>query len=83
MGLTTFNFLFSPLLTFSLNVFYCAGAFVFRGAFFGGGFGSIFLDQVDCSGFESMLTQCPANPIGIHDCVHEEDAGVQCGLTGM
>ena len=83
MGLTTCNFLPSPLLMFSLNAFYCAGALVFRRAFFGGGLGSIFLDQVDCSGFESMLTQCPANPIGIHDCSHSEDAGVQCALTGM
>ena len=30
-----------------------------------------------------MLTQCPANPIGIHDCVHGEDAGVQCALSGI
>ena len=35
-----------------------------------------------CTGFESNLTSCPANPVGVHDCVHEEDAGVQCARSG-
>ena len=76
----------SPILTCRLcqNTFCYAGAIAFSNARFGGGFGRrIFLDDVDCSGLESMLTQCPANPIGNHNCVHEEDAGVQCALSGM
>ena len=76
----------SAILTCRLcqNTFCYAGAIAFSDARFGGGFGRrIFLDEVGCSGFESMLTQCPANPIGNHNCVHEEDAGVQCARTGM
>ena len=35
-----------------------------------------------CLGFEPSLIGCPASPIGTHNCVHEEDAGVQCRATG-
>ena len=31
-----------------------------------------------CVGTESRLVDCPANPIGSHNCVHGEDAGVGC-----
>ena len=55
-----------------------AGANATGNAQFGQGLGSIFLDEVMCTGFESNLTRCPANAVGVHDCVHEEDAGVQC-----
>ena len=42
------------------------------------GNGSIWLDEVRCSGSESWLANCPASPIGLHDCGHSEDAGVRC-----
>ena len=45
---------------------------------FGQGTGSIWLDQVACTGTEATLSACPANPIGTHDCSHFEDAGVRC-----
>ena len=45
---------------------------------FGQGTGSIWLDQVACVGTEARLADCPANPIGVHDCSHFEDAGVRC-----
>lgn len=47
-------------------------------AFFGAGTGSIFLDDVSCNGSEARLVECTANPIGDHNCVHAEDAGVRC-----
>lgn len=31
-----------------------------------------------CVGTERRLIDCPANPIGSHNCVHSEDAGVGC-----
>ena len=45
---------------------------------FGRGYGSIWLDNVHCSGSESQVADCPANPFGVHSCDHSEDAGVRC-----
>lgn len=47
-------------------------------AYFGQGRDPIWLDDVNCSGSESSLTQCSHRPIGGHDCRHQEDAGVVC-----
>ena len=44
----------------------------------GGGSGAIFLDDVACTGNESTLLACISRPIGTNNCVHSEDAGVQC-----
>jgi hypothetical protein len=48
-------------------------------AAFGQGTGQIWLDNVACTGSESRLIDCPANSLGNHNCVHQEDAGVRCG----
>ena len=43
------------------------------------GVGQIWLDNVNCVGSETRLIDCPrSNPIGTHNCVHAEDAGVRC-----
>ena len=54
------------------------GAIARSRAFFGQGSGTIVLDNVQCAGTETRLIDCPANPIGIHNCAHSEDAGVTC-----
>jgi hypothetical protein len=41
----------------------------------------IWLDDVVCSGTETTLTACQHQPIGTHNCIHDEDAGVEC-ITG-
>ena len=46
------------------------------------GTGQIWLDNVNCRGTETRLIDCPANPLGNHNCVHAEDAGVSCAATG-
>ena len=44
----------------------------------GSGSGSIWLDEVACSGTEATIWDCNHGGIGVHDCGHSEDAGVRC-----
>lgn len=60
----------------------CIGAVAVSFAQFGQGTGSIWLDNVNCAGTEARLAACPANPIGSHNCIHAEDAGVRCQPSG-
>ena len=48
---------------------------------FTNGVGQIWLDNVGCRGTETRLIDCPASPLGSHNCVHSEDAGVSCSGT--
>ncbi|XP_023933279.1 deleted in malignant brain tumors 1 protein-like isoform X2 [Lingula anatina] len=42
------------------------------------GSGAIFLDDVSCRGDELSLDQCYSRPWTVHNCRHEQDAGVRC-----
>ncbi|XP_049646406.1 deleted in malignant brain tumors 1 protein-like [Suncus etruscus] len=48
------------------------------GGHFNPGTGSIALDDVNCTGSESLLDQCPHRAGNDHNCGHQEDAGVVC-----
>jgi len=45
---------------------------------FGSGEGTIWLEDVECLGFESSIEDCDHSEWGVHDCRHWEDAGVIC-----
>ncbi|XP_022339785.2 uncharacterized protein LOC111134740 [Crassostrea virginica] len=47
-------------------------------AYYGQGSGSIWLDDVNCSGSEQSIYSCTHPTIGAHNCNHGEDAGVIC-----
>ena len=51
----------------------------FNKAYFGQGRGNIWLDNLKCNGSERKLSSCHHNGWGIHNCIHDEDAGVSCG----
>uniref|UniRef100_A0A673SV65 Hensin n=1 Tax=Suricata suricatta TaxID=37032 RepID=A0A673SV65_SURSU len=51
-------------------------------AHFGPGSGNILLDNVQCSGSENHLGQCPSSSWSDHNCGHHEDAGVVCSDAG-
>ena len=45
------------------------------------GNGTIWLDNVACIGTEARLQDCRANPVGVHNCGHDEDVGVRCSTS--
>ncbi|KAM5140419.1 scavenger receptor cysteine-rich domain-containing protein DMBT1-like [Mantella aurantiaca] len=52
-------------------------------AHFGVGSGDIVLDDVNCAGNESLLSQCQHRMWGEHNCQHIEDSGVICSAAGV
>ncbi|XP_033643912.1 uncharacterized protein LOC117303722 isoform X2 [Asterias rubens] len=59
------------------------GVRVFTEAFYGAGEGEIWLDDLECTGEEAHLGECPHPRYGAHDCTHNEDVGVECGYMPM
>ena len=55
-----------------------ADAEAYGNAHFGEGQGDIYIENVDCTGSEDRLADCPASDVGDHDCSHSEDAGIAC-----
>ena len=62
---------------------FTTGSVYLREAAFGQGEGLIFRDEVQCTGSENTLDECPANDLGAHNCGHREDASVVCQPSSM
>ena len=56
---------------------------VYPRALFGQGSGSIVLDELDCSGNETQLVDCPRTSNTQGDCSHAEDVSIACEIPGM
>ncbi|XP_025112203.1 deleted in malignant brain tumors 1 protein-like [Pomacea canaliculata] len=50
---------------------------------FGHGSGPIWLDDVQCTGYEESLLNCRSKPLGQTNCDHTQDAGVICSGTPL
>ncbi|XP_062580299.1 scavenger receptor class A member 5-like [Saccostrea cucullata] len=55
-----------------------SGYTAFGSAHFGQGSGTIWLDDVGCSGSENSIFSCRHSGMGTHNCGHGEDASVRC-----
>jgi hypothetical protein len=42
---------------------------------------TIWLDNVECIGNETAVGECSANDWGVHNCEHDEDIAVICGVA--
>ncbi|NP_998038.1 galectin-3-binding protein B precursor [Danio rerio] len=51
---------------------------VATGGQYGEGSGRVWLDDMNCKGSESLLSECSFKGWGVSDCTHKEDAGVIC-----
>jgi len=45
---------------------------------YGPGTGQIWLDDLQCTGSETYIGDCPHNGWGLHDCGHYEDVSIAC-----
>ena len=69
--------------SYRYKIYIIIGAEFLGKAYFGAGNGSIFLDDVICSGSESTILQCSHSSVGQHNCNHGEDVSVHCSDSGI
>ncbi|XP_061176813.1 deleted in malignant brain tumors 1 protein-like [Saccostrea echinata] len=60
-----------------------ANAVARSSSYFGQGDGKIWFDNLDCLGTEHEVLNCSHGGIGVHNCTHDNDAGVSCLHTRL
>ena len=45
---------------------------------YGAGSGQIWLDNVQCTGTETAISDCSHDDWGVHDCEHYDDVALSC-----
>jgi len=55
----------------------------FIGNRYGAGSGRIWLDEVQCSGMETSISDCQHNDWGSHNCSHSENVSVSCTSVSL
>ena len=61
-----------------IHIVFLTGATSLTGLSVVDGTGQIVLDNLLCRNTETRLVDCPHNGLGVHNCVHSDDAGVRC-----
>ena len=56
----------------------CRRSGLFIRQYYGSGSGPIWLDDVQCTGNELSLAECPHRGWGVHNCYHGEDVSIIC-----
>ena len=60
-------------------ILFSPGSTPLTGAFFGRGDGPIYLSNVQCTGSEDRLSECPNSGLNvIGQCTHALDSGLRC-----
>ena len=62
---------------------YATGAIVLSRTQYSVGSGPVFLDNVGCQGTESSLLECYHSGIGVHNCQHDDDVGINCSCMQL
>ena len=75
---TLFIYLFIYILLYLFIYLFLRNALARSNAFFGPGSGTIWLDDVKCTGTETSLDDCSHRPWNHTNCAHDEDVGVDC-----
>ena len=63
---------------YSGNKYHFRNIQAYSTAAFGQGNGPIMLDDLNCNGNETDISECPSNRWFANNCRHDEDAGVRC-----
>ena len=63
---------------YSANQYNFRNIQAYSSAAFGQGNGPIMLDNLNCNGRETDISECPSNGWFKNDCTHRKDASVSC-----